>query len=92
MRRLLSLATVAVMMATMLVVTAGEASATIHSISCADHAQEGTPAIGQEPPGITDGDFNGDNAVERQPVISVRDGPGEADANARGRKAERCGD
>jgi hypothetical protein len=91
MRLILVLATVAVMMATMLVVTAGPASATIHSISCADHAQDGTPAQQQEPPGITDNDFNGDNAEERQPVNSVR-GNDTANENARLKKAERCGD
>jgi hypothetical protein len=91
MRRILLLAPVAVMMAAMLVVPAGEASATIHSISCADHAREGTPAHRQEPPGITINDFNGNNADERQPVNSVR-GNDTANENARLKKAERCGD
>ena len=89
------LATVAVMMATMLVVTAGPVSATIHSLSCADHARDGNPAQEENPPGITDDDEsdvdhnNGENAEQRQPIRSV-DGNDTADENARGKKASHC--
>lgn len=84
MRRILLLAIVSVMVA-----VAGPASATIHSLSCTDrsagHAAEGSTAATQEPPGITDGDFNGDNALQRQPIVSVRAND-TAEANAIGNK------
>ena len=86
MRRILLLATVAVMMAAMMA-AAGPASATIHSIACADNAESGTPGAGQNPPGISDDDEdavvdNGTNAEERQPVTSVQGNP-EANEHAR---------
>ena len=87
MRRILLLATVAVMMATMLVVTAGPASATIHSISCGDHAAD-NPADEENPPGITD--------QHRKPVLAITtEAPDEskADGHARGHeivKADHC--
>ena len=95
MRRLFLLATVAVMMAAMLVVTAGTASATIHSLSCADHARDGNPAQEENPPGITNDDEsptdhnNGENATQRQPILSVN-GNDTADANARDKKERHC--
>jgi hypothetical protein len=72
MRRILLLATVAVMMAAMLAVTAGAASATIHRLSCAEHSDAGT----QDPPGITDGDFNGNNAPASNPALIVDEDAG----------------
>lgn len=96
MRRILLLATVAVMMATMLLVTAGPASATIHSLSCGDHARDGNPAEEELPPGITNDDEsdvddhdNGTNATQRQPIRSV-DGNDTADENARDKKESHC--
>ena len=96
MRRILLLATVALMMATMLGVTAGPASATIHSISCGDHAKDGNPVLEEEsPPGISDDDEdavvdNGTNAIERQPVLSVRDdAPDESQGNENARDGEK---
>ena len=86
MRRILLLATVAVMMATMLVVTAGPASATIHSISCGDHAAD-NPADEENPPGITGTDQH------RKPVLAITtEAPDEskADGHARGDESEKA--
>jgi hypothetical protein len=94
MRRILLLAMVAVMMATMLALTAGAASATIHSVTCADEeAQQGTPGAGANPPGISNDDEdavvdNGTNAEERQPVTSVQ---GNDTANQNARTNKDCG-
>ena len=91
MRRIRLLATVAVMMAAMLVVTAGPASATIHSLSCADQPGRQPDAEEENPPGITDDDEsaidhnNGENATQRQPIVSVR-GNDTANENAREKK------
>ena len=89
-----TLATVAVMMAAMMA-TAGPASATIHSLSCADHAQDGNPAQEENPPGITndaestEDHDNGTNATQRQPILSVS-GNDTADENARDKKESHC--
>jgi hypothetical protein len=87
MRRILVLATVAVLMAATLGVTAGPASATIHSLSCADrnngHAAENSSAATQEPPGITGGDH------DRQPIHAITDeapDQSRANENARAKK------
>ena len=93
MRRILLLATVAVMMAAMMA-AAGPASATIHSLSCADHAAD-NPAEEENPPGITNDDEtttdhdNGTNATQRQPILSVN-GNDTADENARDKKESHC--
>ena len=94
MRRILLLATVAVMLPAMMA-AAGPASATIHSLSCADHAAD-NPAEEENHPGITnDGEsatdhINGENATQRQPILSVS-GNDTADENARDKKVAREG-
>jgi hypothetical protein len=59
--------------------TAASAVATIHPLVCSENsaAPAGTPAITQNPPGITSEGFEGntdpdpDNAVQAQPVVAI---------------------
>jgi hypothetical protein len=76
MRRILLLATVAVMMAAMMAVTAGVASATIHRLSCSDEkasdSANGPPGGASNPPGITTSDDpDPDNAPGSHPANTV---------------------
>ncbi len=76
MRRILLLATVVVMLAAMLAVTAGAASATIHRVSCADENanedQASSTAWDANPPGITTSDDpDPDNVPQSLPALIV---------------------
>jgi hypothetical protein len=83
MRRILLVMSVAALMAAMVAVTAVPAFATVHPLSRSDvsNAPVGTAAETQNPPGITDEGTEGntdpdpDNALEAQPVVSVRTNP-----------------
>jgi hypothetical protein len=82
-RRILLVLTAAAMMVAMMAVTAGAASATVHRLSCSDErasdSANGPPGGASNPPGITGGDFNGDNAPSSNPALIV-----DEDENAQG--------
>ncbi len=75
MRRTLSLLVVAAMMAAMMALLAGPASATVHPLSNSECSglPETTVAGSQDPPGLT-GQSNADNFA--QPIVSVLNAQG----------------